>query len=411
MKIELDGDRIHTSVELDGDVRISYLAENVAMQRTGVHAKVSVYVEKDLLAFGRMNTDNNDQRVRLSNRAHKQLGSRVQEAYPIARANHDLDLFCARLWDAYTEQYVAEFSEGDPDYQPTYYARPLVLEGGGTIVFAPGGSGKSFLAMTLACSIEYGHEEVWPGIHCYPVLYVNLERDPRLMRRRLAHVNVCLGADARTPLRFLHARGRSLTDIKDGIARTVEEQAIGVVVVDSISRTGIGNLNDNEPANAIIDTLNHLCPTWFAVAHTAKANRNEVFGSAHFENGADITVRLTHQERDGTLGMRLKQMKTNDVGKDPDQWLAFDFADTRLTGIRPATKEEFPDLQESEKAEERIHDYLAQQGSATVSDISREFDIADGTVRKLLNADKDRFTRLAGTDQRAGVWALKYDER
>ena len=352
--------------------------------------------------------DSSEQRIRLSNRACKQMGPQAQAAYPTPKANHDIDMFAAQLWEVHTGRFIAEYNEGDPHYRPKYYVRPLVLEGGGTIIFAPGGSGKSFLAMTVACSIEYGDDTIWEDIHSRPTLYVNLERDPRLLRRRLAQVNRCLGAQATRPLRFLHARGRSLVDIKASIQRTVEKDDLGLVVVDSISRLGAGNLNDNEPANGIIDTLNSLCPTWFAVGHTSKANKNEVFGSTHFANGADITVRLTHAETNGLLGIRLKQIKTNDVGKAPDEWLAYEFNGDGLSAIRRSSRNEFPALADEDTPEERIDEYLVGQGSATVRSIALDTDLAEGIVRRFLSSGKDKYVRMAGTE-RAGVWALKYE--
>ena len=415
VEMKADQERVYTQIsDIDPDnprTKITIAADFIGMQRTGTHARVSIYVNQELLAYSRLNADGADQRTRLANSAHRQLSERMQSLYPQARMRHELDLFCSQLWNTYTGTVMAELEAGDPDYEPTYYAKPLVLEGGGTVLFAPGGSGKSFLAMTLACSIEYGHSELWEDIQSYPTLYINLERDPRLMRRRLSQVNVCLGADPRTPLRFLHARGRSLADVRAGIQRTVDEHGIGLIVVDSISRTGQGDLNDNETANAIIDSLNGICPTWVAIAHTSKANKHDIFGSTHFTNGADLTVRLTHVEEPNKLGMRLKQMKTNDVGKSPDTWLAYEFEGNRLTKIRPSSSREFPDLADEQTPAERVAEYLASEGATTVRDICVDLDLSETTVRSVLRAktDKHKFTRVSGSEK-GGMYALLFED-
>ncbi len=408
VEIQSRNDKVFCRVWVDEQTHIGFVAKMAAMQRTGVHAMLSIYINDDLLGYGRLNVDSAEQRTRLVNRAHGQMSPTMRELYPAPRMQHDADLFCSGLWNAHTSQFTGQLYPGDPSYRPRYYASPLVLEGGGTIVYAPGGSGKSLLAMTLACSIEYGIESIWAEIHSLPILYVNLERDIRLMQSRLAQINRCLGADEYTALRFLHARGKSLLDVHAGIERTVERDGIGVVVVDSISRTGIGDLNDNQSANTIIDILNGMCPTWLAIAHTSKSDRDQIFGSVHFSNGADITIRLTHQERNGLLGMRLKQTKTNDVGKSPDQWLAYEFDGHRLTGIRRSSREEFPDLDRGPRhrsAHEDVAGHLSEHPRSTVKQIGEALSLPESTVRKVLYSDPNRFAKAPG-DKRPVEWAL-----
>ncbi len=96
------------------------------------------------------------------------------------------------------------------------------------------------------------------------------------------------------------------------------EPAADVVILDSISRAGVGDLNENQPVNRAIDMLNRLAPTWLAIAHTPRADETHVYGSVHFEAGEDLGVGLIAQtSMDGLLtGVGLRVDKANDLPKN-----------------------------------------------------------------------------------------------
>jgi hypothetical protein len=55
---------------------------------------------------------------------------------------------------------------------------------------------------------------------------------------------------------------------------------VQIVFFDSISRAGAGDLNENQPANQVMDMLSALAPTWLAVAHMTEqeGGKSKVFG-------------------------------------------------------------------------------------------------------------------------------------
>ena len=170
------------------------------------------------------------------------------------------------------------------------------------------------------CRLSANVDKVWP-VSRAKVLFINLERSALSIQRRLGLVNTALGLDADRKLLTLNARGKSLVDIKDVVAATVAKYDVGLIILDSISRAGQGSLIEDRPVNAIVDTLNNLAPSWLALAHTPRSNESHVFGSVHFEAGADVVVKLLSERTEDTLGIGLEIVKENDIGRTPKQIL------------------------------------------------------------------------------------------
>jgi hypothetical protein len=154
--------------------------------------------------------------------------------------------------------------------------------------------------MLMAVSVDAGISSLW-RVERVPALIVNLERGAESLATRLGRVNRVLGLDGRRPLFMLNARGRSLQDVMPAAERFVRREGIGFVVLDSISRSGFGDLKEDRVANAIVDALNRLCPTWLAVAHTPRSDETHEFVSVHFQAGEDVGIRLTSQEANSAL--------------------------------------------------------------------------------------------------------------
>src|SRR6185295_8453762 len=113
--------------------------------------------------------------------------------------------------------------------------------------FGREGGGKTNSALIMAVSTDAGVPGPFgtPARPC-KVLFVNLERSAESVRSRLARVNRLLGLPADRRLLMLHARGRPLRDVLPQIQRSVSDRGVGVVFLDSISRSGAGSLVEDE---------------------------------------------------------------------------------------------------------------------------------------------------------------------
>lgn len=384
---------------LSPESSLTYTAQKVRKERTGIHASLDIALRGSatthVLAWSVLNVERDDERVRLANSAHLSLGEPLQQLFPKNYLKHDLDQFCFRLWDAILEASLPEDVCGDPVGSPLEFClKPYLIKDGGTILFAPPGRGKSYTALLFAASINAGCSSLWPTEKA-KVMFINLERSAASLVRRLGCVNTVLGLAPDASLLMQNARGQSLSSIKEVTQRAIEKYKVNCVVLDSISRAGVGDLNENKPTNETIDTLNNLCPTWLALAHAPRADEAHIFGSIHFDAGADVVIHLISEQKETSLGVALKITKANDLPHFPMEMLAYQFDQFGLQTVRKAKKAEFPALLEQRKVsmEEQIEDYLLEVGKASATQVSKATNRDRSNVSTILSSS-DRFQNL-----------------
>ena len=372
-----------------GDV-IWFAAEELRRERTGVHAVVTIGLNGGELAHDTFNIGRDGERTRLVNSAYKALNGRaiLTETFPPELAKLEFDSFCRRAWPTYVSQFApAEVVGLETREPPSFLVDTLVIENGGTILFAPPERAKTWLGLLMAQSVNRGIQTLF-SVRQVPVLFVGLERSQASYQRRLADVNEVLGLPRDEPLLMLNARGRSLDDVFEAAEKSVRERGICFGVLDSISRAGIADLNENGLATGFMDRLNRLFPTWLALAHSPRGDSSHVFGSMHFEAAADVMVKVNSERRDDTLGVVLEVIKANDFRAPPPTYLALDFAsdNSGLLSARPARSTDFPqlDADRTRSLGEDIAEYL----------LSLERSVDDATtIADALRQDRTKVSR------------------
>jgi hypothetical protein len=392
---------------------VQFKAENIRKERTGLHSKLTILHKYQPLAWSVFNIERSEERTKLAKLAFTHLQPEVKNEYHEESLKQDFDLFCADLWGFYLSHYTPELVYGTEKIAPlVFFLKPYIMQGGGTIMFAPPGRGKSNTALLWAQSVNSGVSKYWQ-VKQTPVLFINLERSRKTIERRLSCINKILSLPAVTPLRILNARGQSLNDVFDACRRAVKQYDIQIVILDSISRSGFGDLTENRPVNAIIDTLSGLCETWVALAHTPRVDETHIYGGVMFDAGADIVVKLSSVvSTNGTLGIGYEITKANDITYGPLRTYAMEFNDTGLHNFRDAKPYEFPELagQIKKPMIEAITDYLLEQdrGDATASDIAEDLNLNRGNIANILG-HSGRFikTRQEGKKVYYGVKETK----
>ena len=401
---ELNGTGVIATRHLPNDHKINFRADNLRPEKTGTHAKITIYEKKTAntkgeygkqIVYDIFNIGRDGERGRLCNSAFKTMGviENPETGSILYEKDHlkkDLDDFCSQVWEVWLSNYSSELMSGDPTLVQKFRLKPFAVSDGGTILFARPKSGKSFMALAMAVSVDSGTNKLWQVEEQCNVLYVNLERSPKSMQRRLAQVNRALDVKQNRPLRFLHARGWSFSDISDRIQREVDKYDIRFVVLDSISRSGMGDLNDNRTANRITDALNSIIQGttergYLAIAHTSWEEKH-VYGSIHFEGAADVMVSVkTSRNHKKELGVQLEVDRANDITSGIElPMVALEFNEFGLSGIRESSPEEFPELVPQSNIE-TIRKYLLQSGFQTPIPISEETGINQSTVRVVLS--------------------------
>lgn len=371
---------------------VRYSARDVRRENSGIHARVAIAINHVTLAWTTFNVERDEDRVRLANSAFKAWGKADldQAEWPSTHMKKGLDLFCEGLWREVVSNLKGELLCGDPDLgAPELLVGSYVLHEGGSIIFAPPGRGKSYTAMLMAVSLDAGVETLWE-LPSGPrrCMYINLERGRESMQRRLTAVNRCLGLDPRRPLPFINARGKTLHDVIESAVETAQEYGIEVIWLDSISRTGYGDLTADRVVNAIMDAMNGSFPTWVALGHTPRGDETHAFGSQMFDAAADLTVMLSTQTSDDgfSTGIGLEVVKANDTPTGNKQIHVLEWNAGGLVGVRKARQGEYPNIEGNRKMEaaELAREYLLLVGEASVEDVARETGKDRTTIVKLM---------------------------
>tara|TARA_R100000049_G_C1947318_1_gene93008 strand:+ start:255 stop:1415 length:1161 start_codon:yes stop_codon:yes gene_type:complete len=365
-----------------------------------MHAEVGIMFRKKMLSTNTFNVTRVSGRAELIREAWPMLemaGEQVTATYPRTRLTHDTAQFCAYLsqsWEIETTD-IAQYSHNGrlPDVKFPLY--PYLIERGGTIIFAAPGSGKSYLVQAMAVSIASGLSHLWV-VEQRPVLYINLERSGNSLERREHQLVTALGLPGQeTGVRYLHMRGSPLPTILRKAKPIMKDHPDMVVILDSVSRAGLGSLIDDQVAMEFIDMMGNLGLTWLAIGHTPRSSADHIFGSVHYDAGADIAVKLNSVEKSSTLGVMLEMTKANDVRKPKPDYYGFDFNERdELANVRTTIASEFPELQINEKKSptQKIAAFiLLSGGSAWQGDIADATLIDPGNLSTLLNGSKEFF--------------------
>lgn len=380
MNIEHDGFGQYAGAsEVATGSRMSFRAEQVREERTGMHAKVTVLLDDAMLTYSTFNVDRDEDRVRLANSAYKHVerDAPLVKAYPKEYFKADLDRFCHGLREALLDSVAVEDLQGDEDRTPPpFLLYPYMLQGGGTILYGPPGRGKSFALLLMAVSLDAGLRTVFDVPKPRRCLVVNLERSGPSMRKRLGDVNETLGLPRGRRMKFLNARGKSLTDVAERVRKAVRDEGIEVLCLDSLSRAGAGDLTENAPVNKITDLLNGLAPSWFALGHSPRGDDTHVFGSMMFDAAADVMVQLVSQvaREKWEVGIGLEVTKANDFLPPEMQVLALQFSEEGLglVGVRQASRREFGTLntRQERSMPDAVFTYVTEHGEASPSAVA-----------------------------------------
>lgn len=355
---------------------LTFTAERISEERTGIHARVAICGQHESLSWSYLNIERREDRSSLAGAAHQVLKTDV--TYGKDDLRRDLDSFCAGLWEFNLSRFGGVDMVGDETPLPlSYYLKPYILEGGGTILFAPPGRGKSYMALLWAVSIDAGCNLFW-DTQPHKVYFINLERSGESLRRRLSMVNKALGLPATRPLFTLNAKGKNLSEVLPVCRRDIAKKHVEIVFLDSISRAGLGDLNENQSGNKIIDALSAISPTWVALGHTSRASEEHMYGSIMQDAGADICVQLASQIKadEGTLGIGLQITKQNDTGYHGQKIYALQFGDDILNTIRLAKTFEFPEIEGKNMPDmlTTVIEWISnrESGDATATEVENE---------------------------------------
>ena len=395
--------------------RITIRIDNARHERTGVHGRLVMFVNDRHVYYDQINLEKGDQRSRFCRECVRNLDDAIVSVYSEKAITHDIGRICQAVisWDLENTKidYIDPTEFATPITFPVY---PYLMESAGTILFAPPGTGKSWVALIMAMCIANGMASPFNATK-RPVIYANLER-PRntfLMRDHAVRRALSFPADQPSGIGYIHGRGRTFKSVLSQIENDGRKNPDTVVILDSISRTGLGSLVEDTTANQFTDSMNSLGLTWLGVGHTPRDNDKHVFGSVHFTAGCDIETRLVGSEHGNSLHLMLESVKANDAPRNYKHAIALDFGAEQaegLVGIREIQADD-PDLisQSTDSSFKIAHAIEELGGKATTRQIAEAADLYDSNVSRILRSPKGKFIQLPG-DGKEKYYAIRAND-
>jgi hypothetical protein len=296
-----------------------------------------------------------------------------------------------------------------------WLVEPLVLKGRPSMIFGPGGVGKSLLGLTCGLSVACGREiipGIEPAVHGN-VLYLDWETTREVINDRIQAI--ARGHDFK-PSGMLYRRCvRPLADDAEELSAVVAEKKIVLVIVDSAAYAmgAQGEYGDaNESVLRLHEALRLMNTTALIIDHVnktdlrAKPGTATPYGSAYKTNAARISWEVRKAPSANGLAINLYHAKSNDTRQLEPIGLSLEWDEGRIRFSQTAVVEE-------EVSEERVHDSarkaiteLLDEGAAMKNaEICRALvSITASTVRGALlrmvrsgeaTLDEDGYYRLA----------------
>ncbi|MEM4500583.1 MAG: AAA family ATPase [Thermofilaceae archaeon] len=198
---------------------------------------------------------------------------------------------------------------------------PLLPKGHPTLWYAPGGSGKSLLAMYVALLVKNG-VSIDPEQTLEPceVLYLDWEVDLHEARRRFTMI--ANGSfDSPSSIEFpLYMRCTlPLKDEFESIITAIERNDVKFVIVDSVAPACGGDINE---ASKVIEFFNFVRQitsqdvTILLITHVSKQHKEKEdgampIGSVFFENFPRLTWEIKHESEEHAINFALFPRKSN----------------------------------------------------------------------------------------------------
>jgi hypothetical protein len=278
---------------------------------------------------------------------------------------------------------------------------PLLAGDGATILFGDGGTGKSYLALAVAATLQTGRaliDGLTPS-DMRRVGYLDWEWSAAVHRRRLAQ----LWPDDELPdLVYVPCR-LPLKDERDRLRRIIREHRLEYLILDSVALAAGGEPESAEVAVAFFGALRALGLDALCVAHVtnaaARGSADRPFGSAFWHNSARSTWYAKRQEEPppGLLTVGLYNRKTNDGPLAPPLGIEIAFGSDQTAMRRTDVRNE-PSLADELPVRSRMRHEL-RRGALPLHELADRIGASLEAVKKAAQRGEGRdFVKHPGPD-------------
>ncbi len=293
-----------------------------------------------------------------------------------------------------------------PHNQPNvpFLLSPLVYQKHQTLIYAPGGSCKSYLALYLALLASHGAEQNGLRALPCPVLYLDWELDAetigtRLRRLYLGHPELSQAAP------YYRACNQPLHEEVEFITGEIHEKGIKLVIVDSAIMACGDDLNSTQAPKQLQRALRMMGCSSIVLSHVAKnTDAKTAYGNVFFQNLCrnQYEVELM-DETDEQKRITLTHRKINFGALQQPTGLAFDFSGNacHVSTFDPQAEADGHE-DASLPIPSRIRNLLEDGVPRTAKEIATDLGEDHTTVRVTLNRhDRRKWSRLSD-----GKWSV-----
>jgi len=335
----------------------------------------------------------------ISERSIKMLANTLESRVPGCDWYGVLQKAALLTVDYYREgSPLIRLADVEPAGGPRWVLAPLLEQGGPTVLFAPGGSGKSYLAMSVALSIATGQPTGFgmPAI-TGPVAYLDWESDPETQLDRMHRLGRAMGID--DPQRNIWYRREDvpLRSSADQLRHQLADRGIVAAVIDSVGWATGGAPESAEETIRTFSAVRKLGVPCLCIDHvtneaaeSGKAKR--AFGSAYKANAARLAWALSSRWSGGRVDLRLENTKANNGPKSDPLGVTLEFSGDKVhvySTEPPLIVEQAGEGTISEQISKALSDF----GPLTAVDIAAAIEASPATVRKTLSRYTDLFQR------------------
>jgi KaiC/GvpD/RAD55 family RecA-like ATPase len=292
----------------------------------------------------------------------------------------------------------------------SWFVTPIIEREQVSVIFGPGGSGKSFLALLLAILVASGRSHAGFTItEPAPVLYLDWEATEYDLEARASMIRKGLGLFHPETNILYKKMSRSLVDDIEEIKRLVREQNTSLLIIDSVGAASMGGQNEDKVILPMFNLLREIKGIQkLFIDHTNKQD-GSLYGSIFKQNEARHLWEIKKDQRAGEkqLTFAMLHRKFNNSGKMPDIAITIDFnTPGQVVFSKPAIAD--TSLEEFLPVADRIVNML-RHGAATPVQIAEELEKTEGHIRKELS-NGVRSGKFVQLQNGTGKYGLKVQE-
>ena len=290
-----------------------------------------------------------------------------------------------------------------------FILNPIAYRDHQTLVYAPGGSCKSYLALYFTLLACHGLQGAGVGGVKSPVLYLDWELNAETVGGRLKALQA--GHPELSHHRPFYRRCEvPLHQEVHTIAAAVAERHVTLVIVDSAAMACGGELSSPDAAIGLQQALRKIGCASLVLAHVAKSvqdgQERSAYGTVFFRELARNVWELERASESNPVRVVLSQTKNNFGPKHDPLGFQLAFAGESVT-VGAYNIDEEPEFEPKLPVPARIRNYLEEDGAVRTAD---EIATATGlkllTVKSALSRDKGRKWQMIGGAGQATGWAV-----